>query len=68
MRFINSLERDQTFFLIRAMALAGQQGGQVNLRLSVSTWMRRADAAASGLPSAQQTNRTGSPAAGSGGE
>jgi Tfp pilus assembly protein PilO len=54
MRFINSLERDQTFFLIRNMALAGQQGGQVNLRLGLSTWMRREDAAASGLPSAQQ--------------
>jgi hypothetical protein len=53
MRFINSLEGDQTFFLIRAMALAGQQGGLVNLRLSLSTWMRSADAAASGLPSAQ---------------
>src|SRR5208282_4577569 len=38
MRFINSLERDQLFFVIRAMALTGQQGGQVNLRLSVSTW------------------------------
>jgi type IV pilus assembly protein PilO len=51
MRFINSLERDQTFFIIRAMALTGQQGGQVNLRLSVSTWLRPADAEASGLPS-----------------
>jgi hypothetical protein len=50
MRFINSLERDQNFFLIRAMQLAGQQGGQVNLRLKVSTWLRPEDAAASGLP------------------
>lgn len=50
MRFINSLERDQTFFAIRAMALTGQQGGLVNLRLRVSTWLRPADAAASGLP------------------
>jgi hypothetical protein len=50
MRFINSLERDHTFFVIRAMALAGQQAGQVNLRLRVSTWLRRADAEASGLP------------------
>ena len=65
MRFINSLERDQTFFLIRAMALAGQQGGQVNLRLSLSTWMRSADAAASGLPIAQQTSDQ-APAAGTG--
>ncbi len=50
MHFVNSLERDQNFFVIRAMQLAGQQGGQVNLRLRVSTWLRPADAAASGLP------------------
>jgi Tfp pilus assembly protein PilO len=54
MRFVNSLERDQTFFVIRAMALTGQQGGLVNLRLRVSTWLRPADAAASGLPSSEQ--------------
>lgn len=50
MRFINSLERDQTFFVIRAMMLTGQSGGLVNLRLQVSTWLRPADAASSGLP------------------
>jgi len=50
MRFINGLERSQTFFVIRAMALTGQQGGTVNLRLVVSTWLRPEDAAASGLP------------------
>jgi hypothetical protein len=50
MQFVNSLERDQTFFMIRTMALTGQQGGLVNLRLRVSTWLRPADAAASGLP------------------
>lgn len=50
MRFINSLERDQTFFVIRAMQFAGQQGGQVNLRLRVSTWLRPSDVP-SGLPS-----------------
>ena len=60
LRFINSLERDQTFFLIRAMALAGQQGGQVNLRLNFSAWMRHADAAASGLPAAQQADEAAS--------
>jgi type IV pilus assembly protein PilO len=43
MRFVNGLERDETFFVIRAMALTGQQGGQVNLRLRVSTWLRAAD-------------------------
>jgi type IV pilus assembly protein PilO len=62
MRFINSLERDKTLFLIRAMSLAGQQGGLVNVRLSLSTWMRSADAAASGLPSAQQASRQTPPA------
>ena len=50
MRFINGLERSKTFFVIRAMALTGQQGGLVNLRLQMSTWLRPADAAASGLP------------------
>ena len=49
MRFVNSLERDQTFFVVRAMSLTGQQGGLVNLRLRVSAWLRPADAAASGL-------------------
>ncbi|MGA3159956.1 MAG: hypothetical protein ABSC77_01980 [Terracidiphilus sp.] len=49
MRFVNSLERDQTFFVIRGMALTGQQGGLVNLRLRVSTWLKPADVP-SGLP------------------
>ena len=49
MRFVNSVERDQTFFVIRGLTLTGQQGGQVNLRLQVTTWLRPADAAASGL-------------------
>ena len=50
MHFVNSLESDQTFFIVRGMALTGQQGGLVNLRLRVSTWLRPADADASGLP------------------
>lgn len=54
MRFVNALERDQTFFVIRAMSLTGQQGGLVNLRLKVSTWLRPEDAAASGLPPTPQ--------------
>jgi len=54
MRFINGVERDRTFFVVRAMSLTGQQGGLVNLRLRVSTWLRPADAAASGLPSTPQ--------------
>ncbi len=50
MRFVNTLERDETFFVIQSVSLTGQQGGLVNLRLRVSTWLRPADAAASGLP------------------
>lgn len=50
MHFINSLERDQTFFVIRGTDLSGQQGGLVNLHLRVSTWLRPADAADSNLP------------------
>jgi len=54
MRFVNGLERDRLFFVIRAMALTGQQGGMVNLRLRVSTWLRPADAVPTELPQAQE--------------
>jgi Tfp pilus assembly protein PilO len=57
MRFVNGMESDKIFFVIRAMALTGQQGGQVNLRLRVSTWLRPADVPI-GLPA------TGKPDAG----
>jgi hypothetical protein len=43
LRFINGLERSQTFFVLRAMNLGGQQNGMVNLRLQCSTWLRPAD-------------------------
>jgi hypothetical protein len=50
MHFVNDIERDQSFFIIRAMSLSGEQGGQVSLRIRISTWLRPRDAAASGLP------------------
>jgi hypothetical protein len=62
MHFINGLERDQVFFVIRAMTLTGQQGGLVNLRLRVSTWLRPADALASGLPATPQAEPAGAAA------
>jgi len=49
MRFVNGLERDDTFFVIRSMTLAAQQGGVVSLRLRFSTWLRPASPAASGI-------------------
>ncbi len=57
MHFINSLERDKTLFVIRGMDLTGQQGGLVNLRLQVSTWLHPEDAAASGLPTQAENSK-----------
>ncbi len=57
MHFINSLEKDKTFFVIRAMGLTGQQGGMVNLRLRVSTWLRPENMP-SGLPKTAELNST----------
>ena len=67
MRFINSLERDPMFFIIRGMALTGQQGGLVNLRLRVSTWLRPADVP-SGLPTTPADNAPQAPTASKEGE
>lgn len=46
--FINDVERDKNhvFFIINAIALNGQQGGLVNLRLRMTTYLR----SSSGLP------------------
>ncbi|MGH9607945.1 MAG: hypothetical protein ACRD3N_19835 [Terracidiphilus sp.] len=62
MHFVNSVERAQTFYIIRQMALTGEQSGSVNLRFRVSTWLRPADAAASGLPSTPAAALTGNDA------
>lgn len=58
MHFVNGLERDPLFFVIRAMTLNSQQSGTVSLRLRVSTWLRTADAAASGLPMTKAATET----------
>jgi hypothetical protein len=68
MHFINGMERSQPFFVIRAMELTGQQNGLVNLRLVVSTWLRPADAAASGIPVEGEPAATTEPAAAPSGE
>jgi hypothetical protein len=44
MHFINGLETDKTFFVISAVTLTGQQGGQVNLRLRLDTYLHAEDA------------------------
>ena len=44
MHFMNGLERDKSFFVISAVTLTGQQGGLVNLRLRLNTYLHAADA------------------------
>ena len=39
-RFINSLERDQIFFLVNSVALAGEQNGIVKLDLKMETYLK----------------------------
>lgn len=46
MHYINDMERDKLFFVIRGVQLNGQQGGQVNLRLRSDTYLRPGTAAA----------------------
>ena len=43
MHFINGLERSKTFFLINGLTLTGSQGGLVNLRLRLITYLHTAD-------------------------
>jgi type IV pilus assembly protein PilO len=44
MIFLNSLERDRTFFLITGLTLTGQQSGTVNLRIKLNSYLRAATA------------------------
>jgi type IV pilus assembly protein PilO len=40
-QFINALERDRMFFNITSIAFTGANGGQVNLRMRVNTYLRQ---------------------------
>lgn len=61
--FINSLERDKMFFLIRGVTLAGQSSGTVGLRLSLTTYLRPVKGAAVSKP---LQNSSGADATGEG--
>jgi type IV pilus assembly protein PilO len=39
-RFINTLERDQLFFLVDSVGLGGEQGGVVKLQLKLETYLK----------------------------
>jgi hypothetical protein len=43
-QFINAVERDKVFFVINGINLTGQQTGQVNLRIRLTTYLRPANA------------------------
>lgn len=72
-RFINALERDRMFFFISRVALTGQQGGAVGLRLQLTTYLRpgailETDAtldssAGAGNPAAADADSSAGPAA-----
>jgi len=64
-QFINAVERDRQFFVINGINLTGQQTGQVNLRMRLTTYIRDPNAAEqnneSALPEAQEP-KSASPA------
>jgi len=39
-RFVNSVERDQLFFLVDSVALGGEQGGVVKLEIKLETYLK----------------------------
>jgi hypothetical protein len=57
MHFINDLERDKNhvFFIIDGLTFTGQQGGLVNLRLKLSTYLK---AGATDLPPVNENTAT----------
>ncbi len=40
-QFINALERDRMFFVINTLTFTGANGGQVNLRIRLTTYLRQ---------------------------
>jgi Tfp pilus assembly protein PilO len=51
-KFINQMERDKVFFVIRGVTLTGTQGGIVNLRLQMNTYLRPGSGADAALADA----------------
>jgi len=39
-RFINALERDDMFFMISSVTLAGEQTGPIKLQVKVETYLK----------------------------
>jgi len=58
-QFINALERDKIFFVINGINLTGQQTGQVNLRIRLTTYLRpgNTDELSAELPAASESEK-----------
>jgi len=58
-QFINALERDKIFFVINGINLTGQQTGQVNLRIRLTTYLRpgNTDELYAELPAASESEK-----------
>jgi hypothetical protein len=56
-QFINSIERDKLFFVIRTQTLTGQQSGIVNLRLGMTTYEQGAAARKHTVDEGKNTGR-----------
>ena len=67
-QFINAVERDKVFFVINGINLTGQQTGQVNLRIRLTTYLRpaNADELSAEVPAA--ANDAGDGTSGTGGQ
>ena len=59
--FINAVERDKLFFVINGINLTGQQTGQVNLRIRLTTYLRPANSGeiSDEVPAATPADETG---------
>ena len=63
MRYINGVERNKLLFVINGLTLAGQQGGNVNVRLRMTTYIHAANAAELTPPAEEGTPDDAKPAA-----
>ncbi len=68
MRYINGVERSKLFFVINGLTFAGQQGGNVNVRLKMTTYIHAANAESQTPPAEEGVPDDARPAAASASE
>jgi len=62
-QFINAIERDKIFFVVTGVNLTGEQTGQVNLRIRLTTYLRppNANELTAEMPNAAVSETGGKP-------